>query len=306
MRIVSLLPSATDIVCALGRREELVGISHECELPTAQILWPPGGEPIGLPEPPPPPVVTRSRIDGQLSSAAIDAAVRSSVKHALSIYDVDFALLESLRPDVILTQDLCKVCAVSLGDIQRACDGIPIVSVAPTNLAGIFADARRIAAAIEGPRSGIGGQDTLEKYRKRGQRLAPRPRVATIEWLDPIMLGGLWMPELVDIVGGLPVGAVAGEHAPTVTLDELVALAPDIVVITPCGFTLARTLVERDLLDRITAALPGAQVYAADGNRFFNRPGPTIVEAAEILGACVFPQQFASAGAGRWYVDLRR
>ncbi len=305
MRIVSLLPSATDVVCALGRRDELVGISHECELPPPPIGWPPG-EPIGLPAPPPPAIVTRSRIDGQLSSAAIDAAVRTSVKHALSIYDVDFALLESLRPDVILTQDLCKVCAVSLGDIERACDGVPIVSVAPTNLAGIFADARRIAAAIDGPPLGLGGQDTLEKYRKRGLRIGTRPRVATIEWLEPIMLGGLWMPELVDIVGGLPVGAVAGAHAPTVTLEELAALAPDIVVITPCGFTLARTLAERDLLDRIVAALPGAKVYAADGNRFFNRPGPTIVEATEILGACVFPQQFSSAGAGRWYVDLRR
>ena len=290
-RIVSLLPSATEIVCALGAGDELVGISHECDFPASV-----GGRPV----------LTRSRVDLHASSRAIDAAVRAVMTGALSIYTVDDAQLGALAPDVILTQDLCEVCAVSLDDVRAAVarlsqkDDIRIVSLRPTRLADVLGDVERVAAAIgreaDGRRVRADLTARIEAIAARARQLPSRPRVVSLEWIDPLMLGGTWMPELIELAGGIAVGAAAGKPAPTIDVLQLRELRPDVVVIKPCGFGLERTMQERDVLERSVAGVlrgSGARLLVTDGNAFFNRPGPRLVESLEIMAACVHPEAFA-------------
>lgn len=282
MRIVSLLPSATEIVCAVGAEAELVGISHECD-------FPPGIRDRR--------VLTSSRIDPHGSSRAIDAAVRDVIEGALSIYAVDDRALAELAPDVIVTQDLCEVCAVSLDDVRAAVArlahraDIRIVSLSPTRLAHVLDDVVRVADALG--RDGAPVRAALESRIHAIAARAPthRPRVVSLEWIDPIMLGGTWMPELIELAGGDAVGAIAGAPAPTVT--DLGELRPDVIVVKPCGFSLERALAERDVIDRAIRSAPDARVYVTDGNQFFNRPGPRLVESLEIMAACIHPEQFA-------------
>ena len=287
MRVVSLLPSATEIVCALGAGAELVGISHECD-------FPPGVS--GLP------VVTRARIAIGASSREIDDAVRAAARDALGIYEVDAELLARLQPDLVLTQDLCEVCAVSLEDVRAALarlahrESIELLSLRPTRLAHVMGDIERVAAALtssNGTETRRGLEVRIDAIARRAAHAPTRPRVASIEWIDPIMLGGTWMPELIALAGGVAVGVEAGAPAPTIGPSELAALAPDVVLVKPCGFSLRRTLAERDHIEAIIAgAVPTARLFAADGNAFFNRSGPRLVESLEILAACTHPGRF--------------
>ncbi|MGB5810747.1 MAG: ABC transporter substrate-binding protein [Polyangiales bacterium] len=290
LRVVSLLPSATEIVCALGAAEELVGVSHECDFPEHVR---------GLP------VVTGSRVEDTGSSRGIDDAVRAVVESALSVYAVDDALLGSLAPDLVITQDLCEVCAVSLDDVRAAVarlaqgDDVRIVSLRPTRLGDIFEDVVRVADALDRRAAGeelhVNLRARMETITHRASTSATRPRVASLEWIDPIMLGGTWMPEVIEAAGGMAIGSVAGGPAPTVTPETLAALHPDVVVIKACGFSLERTLRELDALERdALGQLPSTtRVYATDGNAFFNRPGPRIVESIEIMASCVHPVVFS-------------
>jgi iron complex transport system substrate-binding protein len=300
-RVVSLLPSATEIVCAVGAGAQLVGISHECDFPAAVRDRP---------------VLTRARIDASGSSREIDRAVRDVVRDALSIYAVDEALLAELEPDVIVTQDLCDVCAVSLDDVRAAVarlahrDQVRIVSLRPTSLADVLGDVERVAAELgreaDGKQVRAALESRIRAIAARAAQVTTRPRVASIEWLDPIMLGGTWMPELIELAGGMPVGVAHGRPAPTVTPAELSALRPDVIVVKPCGFPVERTLSERDVIQRaIVASAPGARVYVTDGNAFFNRPGPRLVESLEILAACVHPETFADFTAAHAPVIVR-
>lgn len=288
LRIVSLLPSATEIVCALGAAAELVGISHECDFP-ASIR--------GVP------VLTKPRVELGRSSRAIDTAVRAVIRDGLSIYAVDAERLAALRPDVIVTQDLCEVCAVSLDDVRSAMAlltgfDVRIVSLRPTRLGDVLDDVERVAASIgRSPEGRVVRSNLEERVRAiggRAARLEKKPRVASIEWIDPLMLGGTWMPELIELAGGIAVGASAGQPAPTIDPEALTELRPDVVVVKPCGFTLERTLEERPVLERSIVQRVGgsARVYVTDGNAFFNRPGPRIVESLEIMAACVHPEAF--------------
>ncbi len=288
MRIVSLLPSATEIVCALGAGPELVGISHECDFP-AEIRDRR--------------VLTSARISTDGSSRAIDEAVRVVIRDALSIYAVDHVALGELAPDVIVTQDLCQVCAVSLDDVRAAVarlahkDSVRIASLSPNRLADVLGDIGRVAEAIgridEGRRVTAELEARIAAIAARAMAAPTRPRVISLEWMEPVMLGGTWMPELIELAGGIAVGAEAGRPAPTVDLSAMRELAPDVVVIKPCGFTLERTLAERDVVERVCAAAPAAaRIYATDGNAFFNRPGPRLVESLEIMAACVHPDVF--------------
>jgi iron complex transport system substrate-binding protein len=296
MRIASLLPSATEIVCAIGARSELVGISHECDFPEGLA---------GLP------VLTRARLGPVRTSREIDAAVRDVLRDALAVYDIELEALREARPDVIVTQDLCDVCAVSLDDVRAAVarlarEDVRIVNLHPTRLGDIGSDIARTAEALG--RSAEGAA-LAQRMRERIQRIAARaaaaprrPRVLAVEWLDPVMIGGMWMPELIELAGGEPLCTRPGDHAPTLTRDALAALEPDVVLIKPCGFSLERTLEELDTLTRTLPwerwrAVAEGRVYVADGNAFFNRPGPRIVESLEILAGCVHPERFA---------DLRR
>jgi iron complex transport system substrate-binding protein len=287
-RIVSLLPSATEIVCALGAAAELVGISHECDFPE---------EIRGRA------VLTRSRIDNRLSSRAIDSAVRAASAEALSIYTVDEARLAEASPCLVLTQDLCEVCAVSLGDVQSAVarladrEDVRIVSLRPTRLGHVLRDietvARALGRAAEGARVRAELEARVGAIASRALRALRRPRVLSVEWLEPIMLGGTWMPELIELAGGEAVGSLSGVPAPTVAASELARLEAEVIVVKPCGFDLPRTLQERELLLPFErAAGSSGRVYATDGNAFFNRPGPRLVESLEILAACIHPDLF--------------
>jgi iron complex transport system substrate-binding protein len=291
VRIVSLLPSATEIVCALGGGTQLVGRSHECDHPA-------GIERV--------PVLTSARIGPIRSSKAIDTAIRDVLGSALAVYDIDVEKLGDARPDVIVTQDLCDVCAVSLDDVRGALARlaqrhVAIANLHPTRLDDIWRDIQHVADAIG--RGDVGREVVselvarVERIAARVTNLAVRPAVLSIEWIDPVMIGGMWMPELIALAGGAPLVTKPGEHAPTLGKESLAALAPDVVVVKPCGFALERTLAELPVLQETLpwaawGGIESRRVYVADGNAYFNRPGPRIVESLEILAACVHPATF--------------
>lgn len=289
MRVVSLLPSATEIVCALGAADHLVGISHECDFPDEIRDRT---------------VLTRARIDAGGTSRAIDVEVREVARNALSIYELDEDRLAALAPDAIVTQDLCEVCAVSLDDVRAAVarlvhrDRVDVISLRPTRLADVLDDIERVARALGCGDRGAEVRAALDQrihaIAERAAAISARPRVVTLEWLEPLMVGGTWMPELVEIAGGTAIGAVAGAPASTIDVPALAAMAPHVVVIKPCGFTIERSLTERDVIERdVLRAAGDARVYVTDGNAFFNRPGPRLVESLEILAACVHPEHFS-------------
>ncbi|HTF87212.1 MAG TPA: ABC transporter substrate-binding protein [Planctomycetota bacterium] len=296
-RVASLLPAATEIVCALGYGGQLVGVSHECD-------FPPGVEKK--------PVMTRSKVIQRESSGAIDRDVRQVLRDALGVYDLELEALRSAAPDVIVTQDLCDVCAVSFEEVQRAANellpGAKLVNLAPTRLDDLWKNLRQVAEAFGVPERAEGLIDQLASrladISHRAKHLARRPHVLSIEWIDPVMIGGMWMPELIEIVGGRPLVTHAGDHAPTLTHEELRALdpAPDVVLIKPCGFSLERSLMELETLRDLIEEMPwpaknDGDVFLADGNAYFNRPGPRLVESAELLAAVVHPFDFMDFGA---------
>jgi len=242
MRIASLLPSATEMVCAVGAREELVGVSHECD-------HPPGVEEL--------PVLTRTRRTMPRASGEIDRTVREILRDTLSVYEIEVDRLRDVAPDVIVTQDLCDVCAVSLGDVQQALadlarHDVELVSCTPTRLGDVWQDIRRVGRAVghadEGERAATELERRTVELGQQAARLERRPSLLSIEWLDPVMIGGTWMPELVELAGGTALVTTPGQHAPTLGLAELEALDPDVVLIKPCGFDLDRTTGELELL----------------------------------------------------------
>lgn len=288
-RIATLLPSATEIVALLGCVDHLVGVSHECDFPEVVRALP---------------ALTSSRLVDPGSSRGIDLDVRSLVREALSIYRVYPEGLRKAAPDLVITQDLCEVCAVSLHDVQAALaklaehSNVELLALSPTRLGHLFGDIRRVAKAIgvaeRGEQVAQALQERCELVGSRAAAAATRPRVVSIEWLDPLMLGGTWMPELIELAGGEAVGAQAGKAAPTVSLEELAKLQPELLLLKPCGFSLERSLQERALIDSICAAVgEQTRVFLADGNAYFNRSGPRLVESLEILAACVHPQIFS-------------
>lgn len=293
MRIVSLLPSATEIVCGLGLGDSLVGVSHECD-------WPP--EVVGRP------VVTEPKIDPAGTSAQIDTAVRRLVGDGLSVYRIRTDVLAELQPDLIVTQEQCDVCAVSYSEVVEATRQVlgksaRVVSLKPVVLTDILTDIERVAEAAARAQA---GHDLVERIRQRlghirsrAARVRSRPRVACIEWLGPLMAAGNWVPELVELAGGTYRFAAAGELSRTIDWEHLVAEAPDVVILMPCGFKLPQT--ERELPDLIgnlnwrrLPAVRNKRVYAIDGNSYVNRPGPRIAESAELLAGLIQPGFFAS------------
>jgi iron complex transport system substrate-binding protein len=294
--IVSLIASATEIVCALGFEDHLVGRSHECDHPPSVKALP---------------SCTKPKFDVHGSSAEIDQRVKSTVRESLSVYHVEEELLRALEPDVIVTQSQCEVCAVSLREVERAvCSWLlkcpAIVSLNPDSLADVWADIERVALALDAHER---GRELIEHLQGRMRAIAQRnralsrPTVACIEWVDPLMAAGNWMPELVDMAGGVNVFGTPGKHSPWMTFEQLVAADPDVIVLLPCGFDLARTREDLPLLaarpewPRLTAVQAG-QVFLTDGNQFFNRPGPRLVESLEILAEMLHPEAFAFGHEG--------
>jgi iron complex transport system substrate-binding protein len=276
MRIACLLPAATEIACLLGLRDRLVGRSHECDFPpdVAEL-----------------PTLTASRVDSSLSSGELDAQVRQVFGQGLPLYDLDSARLAELRPDVIVTQQACEVCAVSYDQVResvtRACLASTVLALEPTRLGHVWDDVRRVARACgvadEGQRVAAGLEARLRALAARADGRT-RPRVALIEWLAPPMLAGHWAPELLHAAGAEPLGPRPGETSPYATWDEIAALRPDALIVAPCGFDLERTRAEaRPLAETLRALAP--RVLLMDGNAYVNRPGPRLVEAAETIAA---------------------
>lgn len=287
-RVVSLIASATEIVHALGAGHLLAARSHECD-------WPP--EVLGLT------ALTKPKFKVEGSSRQIDMAVKSLVEQGLAVYEVDAQGLKAIAPDVILTQDQCEVCAVSLADVERAvatwteCSA-QIVSLRPHTLTDIYSDNQRIADALGLKYAGraLNGrmaQRFGEIFTRAWGR--PRPRLAFIEWIDPPMSGGHWMPELIDIAGGINLFGEHGAQSPWISLEQIIATDPDVILVAPCGYDLAKTREEMAVLDgnprwQALRAVRDGQVYLADGNAFFNRPGPRLIESAEILAEILHPE----------------
>lgn len=304
MRVVSLLASATEMIAALGCLDQLVGRSHECDYPPAVTALP---------------VVSQVQIEVATTSAQIDAQIKALSQtarqqqletpalQALSIYRIDVERLQQLQPDIIFTQTQCEVCAVSERDVALAVQqliGIQprIISLAPYRLADVWGDVLRVGAALdrtEQARQLVAGyQARLERLRARTAAQPEHPRIAILEWLDPLMAAGNWTPELVELAGGINLFGEMGTHSPWLSWEELVAVDPDVIILTPCGFTLERTLQDIPLLEANSAwahlsAVRNGRVFAVDGNQYFNRSGPRLVESAEILATLLYGQEMA-------------
>lgn len=290
-RIVSLIASATEIVCALGFEDSLVGRSHECDFPESVKRLPVCTEP-------------KFAIDGD--SAAIDRRVREVLQDSLSVYRVHADLLQRLRPDVIVTQSQCDVCAVSERDVLDSLGDWPsgrprVVSLKPDRLEDVWSDIRHVADALEAPGQ---GEELIRRLQGRMAEIAARakaitrkPLVACVEWIEPLMASGNWMPQLVEMAGGVNAFGVSGQHAPGLSWEQFAAAQPDVIVVLPCGFDLKRTRQDMHFMtlrpewDDLRAIRFG-HVYLMDGNQYFNRPGPRLVESLEILAEVLHPAVF--------------
>ncbi len=301
MRIVSLIASSTEIVCALGKGDMLVARSHECDFPAwVKSL----------------PAVTAPKFPTDGTSYEIDQRVKAIVQEGLAVYRVDAAALEALKPDVIVTQSQCEVCAVSTKDVEAAvCQMIgsrpQVVSLEPNGLDDIWRDIARVAEALGVPERGralVGElQARIEAVTARARGATRRPTVACIEWVDPLMAAGNWMPELVELAGGTNLFGTAGQHSPWMTFDELCARDPEIIVILPCGYDIARASQDLPLLAReqrwhSLRAVRDGRVFVADGNQYFNRPGPRVADSLEILAELVHPELFPPRHADAYIV----
>jgi len=306
MRIVSLLPSATEIVCALGLGDSLVGVTHECDYPPAARQKP---------------AVTRSLLDhSESSSEEIDDAVRQQRRDELSLYALDRDLLAALRPDLILTQALCEVCAVSFDSVERAVRDVTtefagvapkVLSLEPNSLEDILATIRVVGAAAGVARRADEVVASLwariERLRQQVAVIGARPRVACLEWIDPPYGPGHWLPELVALAGGAPGLGEAGAESRRISWGDVIAFAPEVIVVTPCGLDLDRATAEAlQVLPYRTGweALPAVRAgraYVVDGSAYFSRPGPRIVDSLELLAELTHPEQFAGCGPpGAW------
>ena len=293
-KVVSLLPAATEMVCALGQRSRLVGCSHECDFPE---------EVRSLP------ACTRARIDAAASSAEIDRQVKARAEAGESLYEIDVPQLRRLQPGVIFAQGQCEVCAVSDADVRKALAREigwqpEVVALSPKRFTDLWADLRTVALALGLPDE---GRDTIRALKERVAEVllrvcqqSHRPTVACIEWLEPLMTAGNWVPEMVELAGGQNLLARAGEHSPWLDWERLRAANPEILLLMPCGFDRERT---RKELARLAGqpgwaqmtAVRSRQVFILDGNAYFNRPGPRLVDSVEMLAEIFFPMAFPKA-----------
>jgi iron complex transport system substrate-binding protein len=300
-RVISLIASATEILHALDAGGLQIARSHECDFPP---------DVLGLPQ------LTRAKFKVHgASSAEIDRSVKGLMEQGLAVYEVDAEGMRALAPDVILTQDQCEVCAVSLADVERAlCEWTGnrarIVSLRPHTMADVYADILAIAEAIGKPQA---GHELVQSMQGRLAEIAlsvserPRVRLGFVEWIEPPMSGGHWMPELISTAGGISPFGVKGENSPWVSWEEFAAADPDILLVAPCGYEIAASLPELELLRphpvfKELRAVREGRVFVADGNAFFNRPGPRLVESAEILAEILHPDVRTYGHLGSAYV----
>ena len=295
-RIVSFLPSATEMACALGLGDQLVGITHECDYP---------------PEVQGKPIVVRNVLPIEtMSQPEIDAAVTQRMRDGLSLYQVDEKLLEELAPDMIITQDLCQVCAPSGNEVTQALNLLPkkpqILWLTPKSLEGIFENLRELGQASgrvkEAEELIASGRARLEKLADATRNLSQRPRVFCMEWLDPVYCSGHWMPEMVEIAGGVDALARKGTDSVRIPWEDVLKWSPEVLIITPCGFNLDKVI---ELTPQLFSnpgwselpAVRNDHVYAVDANSYFARPGPRVVDGTELLAHLFHPDLFHWKGS---------
>ncbi|MGE5335518.1 MAG: cobalamin-binding protein [Nitrososphaerota archaeon] len=287
-RIVSLLPSATEIVCALGLADLLVAVTHECDYPSVAL---------GKPQ------ITRSLLTPGMSSGEIDAAVRSQLaSDAHSLYTIDRQLLASLKPDLVITQQLCTVCAVDMEDVLDAIRDLPhipeVINLEPMSLSDVLGDIEMIGEATSHQRASrtlvTSLEARIEQVRDTAERASEQPRVAFLEWLDPLFCGGHWNPELVRLAGGYDALGREGQPSEQIAWEQVAAFEPEVMVISCCGFSAERARQDLPIIE----ALPGygdlpcvrsGRVHVVDGAAYFSRPGPRLVDSLELLGWFLHP-----------------
>ena len=282
MRIVSLVPSATEMLFALGLGGDLIAVTHECDYPDAALELP---------------RVTRDVLPSGLSSAEIDAAVKERTLAGQSIYELDEALLHDLRPDLIVTQALCSVCAVSYDDVRAIAEEMDsqplVVSLDPHTVGEVLGDARTLAQATDAKDAAV---DLIREASARIDRVrlavrgVRRPRVAALEWLDPPFAAGHWTPQLIDYAGGEDVLGFPGEKSEERSWDEVELARPDLVLVMPCGYDAEIAFREAEMHRDELAGVGAGQVVAVNAAAYFSRPGPRIVDGLELLASVIHPE----------------
>jgi iron complex transport system substrate-binding protein len=302
-QIVSFLPSATEIACALGLTDQLVGITHECDYPV-EIE----GKPI----------VVRSALPIEtMNQREIDVAVAERMRAGHSLYQVDEKLLQELAPDLILTQDLCQVCAPSGTEVSHALNLLAkkprILWLTPNSLEQIFANVRELGEATDHVKEAeeliANGRARLNKIAAVTSRLSHRPRVFCMEWLDPVYCSGHWVPEMVRLAGGEDTLAREGADSVRIPWDKVREWAPEVLIITPCGFNLEKTIEQSQQLSTYPSwsslpAVRDGRVYAVDANSYFARPGPRVVDGTELMAHLIHPDVFTWEGSTKAYQRL--
>ena len=296
MRIVSLVPHATELLFALGLQDEVVGVTHECDYPLAALSLP---------------RVTRDALPAGLSAGEIDAAVRERTLAGESIYELDTAMLAALEPDLIVTQALCPVCAVSYEDVAALAGELPtqprVIALDPRTLGETLGDVRTLAEATGRRREGVelvartGGRIDRVKLAVRG---AQRPRVAAIEWLDPVFVAGHWTPQLIELAGGEDVLGLPGEPSETADWETVARARPEVVVVMPCGYDARRAHEEALAHAEQLRSLGADRIYAVDASAYFSRPGPRLVDGLELLGRLLHPELLADVALDGRAVEL--
>ncbi|MEL6381385.1 MAG: cobalamin-binding protein [Cyanobacteria bacterium J06626_18] len=292
LKIVSLLPSATEIIHLLGLTAYQVGRSHECDYPA-------GIEAL--------PACTEPKFNPEGSSAEIHDRVTDLLQSALSVYQVNTDLLQQLQPTHVLTQDQCEVCAVSLPDVEAAVQAVTgstpqILSLQPTVLADVLDDIRWVAKELLGDTGEAQAKSAIAPLKARldtckslTNDILHKPSVVCIEWTDPLMAGGNWMPELVALAGGIPKLGEVGHQSAWITWNDLIKADPEVIILMPCGYSMEKTIQESAVLSkqlhwRLLRAVKTGRVYVVDGNQYFNRPGPRLVDSVEILAEILHPK----------------
>jgi iron complex transport system substrate-binding protein len=303
-RIISLLPAATEIVCALGLEHQLVGKSHECDYPAGITNLP---------------VCSSAKFLPGSDSNEIDRQVKEILSESLSIYKIDRDLIKSLAPDVIITQAQCEVCAVSLNDVELALNDLlekdcRVISLQSNGLEDIYMDIQNLADQLGVGKAGAEllelSEERINIIRHKLKFITEKPTVACIEWLSPLMIAGNWTPEIIEIGGGMPVLTEAGKHSSYIDFQDIINTDPDIILIMPCGFSIQRTLQEIGLLLDAPGwadlkAVKTQRVYIADGNQYFNRSGPRMTDSIEIMAEIINPKQFIFGYEGNGWVHFK-
>lgn len=300
-KIISLLPAATEIVCALGLKDQLIGRSHECDSPETVLELP---------------VCSSAKLISGASSLEIDKQIKEILSDALSIYTIDKERIKDLHPTVIITQSQCEVCAVALKDVegilQEMLDGnVELISLNPRALSDIFSEilllAEKLGVSDTGQAFVAELQERCDLIQHKLKFVGHRPTVICIEWLSPLMTAGNWTPELIQIAGGTSLLSENGKHSGSIEFSAIQAADPDIIVIAPCGFPLDRTLQEINLLFDLPGwndlkAVKNNNVFIADGNQYFNRSSQKVVDTIELLAEIIHPKQFVFGYEGRGWL----